>query len=456
MLKVKKLKDNATVLDLVLNECYIGEGKEEFIMLNNNVKIKTGEKRKGFIPVRIKKIVPPNKVEIEVVKEQFTVVSEPKQKIRFFLKSDIIRKLEPQIKRAVNIISNAAKNGRLIILRHHADCDGYAGALALEEVLIPIIEKKNEKVWQSYKRMPMKAPFYEYTDALKDLSYFKNEISFGKKPLLIIVDNGCGEEDLLALKKVKLYDVDIVVIDHHVFAEEVNKVVDVHLNPRVAGGEGDITSGMLSYEIAAQIGNPNPIYPALSGVADKSRNEFLEPYMRLAHKDRKFLEKLAKCVDFEAYNLRFMESNLIYDFFNEKQKRTMDLILSEVEKRTDKRKIIIKKFLKHEKLKKGTLYCLELDKTVPIREYPSPGKTVGIAHKMNKGPRITLGFSKDMITFRIDGVPFSVVNALKALKKKIPYGNINGGGHNYAGTIKFIPAVEKEVRKELIKHIKSV
>jgi len=366
-----------------------------------------------------------------------------------------IDKLRQKIKDAAKIINKTIEERAMIIIRHHADCDGYCGALAIEEVILPIIKNENRKHWQKYKRLPMKAPFYAYADAIKDISHFKESLDYDKKPLLILVDNGCGEEDIVALKKLKIYNINIIILDHHIFSKETEKIVNLHINPRIVGGEGDVTSGMIGYEVANEIGQANSIYAALSGVSDKSKEEVLNHYLKLAKQNKDFLEKLARCVDFEAYNLKFMESDIIYDLFNDKQNKTMNIILPEIEKKIENQKKVIKKFLKEDKIKKGKLFMLDLKKTTSFGEYPTPGKIVGIAHRMNKGPRVTLGIAEDLVTFRIDKIKFSVTKILEELKKKLPYGNINGGGHDYAGTIKFIPGTREQVSKEIVKFLKE-
>lgn len=366
-----------------------------------------------------------------------------------------IEQLKPGIKEAAKRIQKAVEDRALIIIRHHADCDGYCGALAIEEIIYPIIKNENSKPWQKYKRLPMRTPFYDYPDALRDLSFFKDNLEYDKKPLLVIIDNGSGEEDLLALKRIKMYNISIIILDHHVFSKEVDQVVDIHLNPRKIGATGDITSGMLGFEVANILGKANPLYAALSGVSDKSSDNILKPYMSLVPK-KPFLEKLAKCVDFEAYNTRFMESDLIYDLFNDNQKKIMDILLPEIDKREEEYEKVIQKFLKKEAAGKIKLFSFDIGSNSIMGEYPTAGKLVGIAHRMNTGSRITIGHTDNFMSFRIDNLDFSISEILKILKQKIPFGKIGGGGHDYAGTIKFIPSVKEQVLKELVSYIKKI
>ena len=454
MIKVKKLEEGENLFDLIVGQYYIGEAKEDYIYLNDDVKIKTSHDKDGFVPVFIKRISPPNRIEIDIVDKPFTVVDEVQEDKDAALDNETMNKLKPNFKKAAGMIKKAVKRSGLIMARHHDDCDGYSGALALEEAIMPLVEKETSKTWQNYRRQPMTSPYYDYMDAIRDLSTLKDSIKYGKKPLLLLIDNGSGEEDLKSLKKIKQYDVDIIVIDHHIYSEEVNDIVDLHVNPRLFGAEGDITSGMMGYEIAKILGEDSPIYAAVSGIADHSCEEFLKPYLELSGKSKEFLVKLAKCVDFEAYNLKHMDSDVIYDLFNDKQSETMDIIYPEIERVTKDYEKVVDKFLKEKDVNGGKLYTLDVEKSTLFREYPGPGKVAGIAHRMRKGPHITLGLMGDMIIFRVDEMNFSITKLLEHLKKEVPYGMVKGGGHDYAGAVKFVPAVREEVEKAFFEFLK--
>ena len=55
-----------------------------------------------------------------------------------------------------------------------------------------------------------------------------------KLPLLVLLDNGSTEEDILAIMQVKIYGIEVVVIDHHFPGEvtdgrvAVDEYVDTH------------------------------------------------------------------------------------------------------------------------------------------------------------------------------------------------------------------------------------
>jgi RecJ-like exonuclease len=94
--------------------------------------------------------------------------------------------------------------------------------------------------------------------------------------------------------------------------------------------------------------------------------------------------------------------------------------------------------------------------TVPYGNYTG-SKLPRLAHDSETGPRITMIDEEDSISFRVDGVEgFSVVKLVEMLKIKLPYAMIDGGGHDFAGTLKFSPAAKEEVMKEVEEYIKRL
>ncbi len=376
----------------------------------------------------------------------------------FVMQHPLMEKLAPSMNKAKHMIKQAIEESRLIILRHHNDCDGYCGALALEEVIMPmVLAEDDRRPWSRFKRLPMTTPYYDYGDALKDLMSLKDSLKFKRKaPLLILLDNGCGEEDVLALKRIRQYDVDVLIIDHHIAYEKIDDYCDVHVNPRAVGGEGDITAGMLGFELANQLGKSNILYAAFAGVADKSEDEFVNQYLKQVPQTKEFLEKMSWCFDFEAKELRFMDNDCVKDFFNEKQEATVNIIWPELEEKIATYKRAVQKAIEKEDLGKKTLLKLKLDEVSLRGDFPSRGKVIGIAHRLFEGPRVTIGYGSDFVSFRVEDVPFKITEIKSLLKEKLPCGAVSGGGHDYAGTLRFLPIVKNEVVEIVIDYIKQL
>ena len=175
------------------------------------------------------------------------------------------------MREAAQKIRRAILDGRSILLRHHNDADGICSGVAMEKAIVPLVEQvnpSNDAQYYYFKRSPSKAPFYELEDVVKDLSFaLEDKERHGQKlPLIVLLDNGSTEEDIVALMQAKIYDVEVVVIDHHspgdlITKEEkdgeivggtvaVDEYVDTHVNPYLVGGDSQLTAGALATEVA--------------------------------------------------------------------------------------------------------------------------------------------------------------------------------------------------------------
>jgi RecJ-like exonuclease len=159
--------------------------------------------------------------------------------VPFLVDSPILHKLAPLIEQAVITIKMAIADNRPIILKHHADTDGYSAAMTLQRAMLPLVlaqHNEEKAMWMYYKRTPSKSPYYDYFDATRDIGYsLSDNAKYNQKmPLIIIVDTGSGEEDAFPIQKVKLFGCQVVVIDHHVPGKNdpISKLADAHINPR--------------------------------------------------------------------------------------------------------------------------------------------------------------------------------------------------------------------------------
>ena len=96
--------------------------------------------------------------------------------------------------------------------------------------------------------------------------------------------------------------------------------VDVHVNPYLVGGDSNITAGALAVELANMI-NPEVTdrlvhLPGIAAVGDHASSSEADKYIEIAATkgyNREDLDKVASCVDFEAFYLRFMNGRGIID-----------------------------------------------------------------------------------------------------------------------------------------------
>ena len=404
--------------------------------------------------------------------------------VPFLVDSEVLQKLRPRIKEVATEIRRAIYSNRPIILKHHHDCDGYSSGIALERAILPLIREHHisdsaERLY--YRRTPSKAPFYEYTDAVKDISSFiEDENNFGQKPpLIILTDNGSTEEDLLSIEAVRIYGADVVVVDHHNPGElkdgksAVDSFVKAHVNPYLVGHDSTMCAGILCTEVARfvnkDVKNIDHI-PGIAATADRVDGDVIEEYKK---KTREYgytdedMQILTEIIDFQSHYLRFMQARgFVNSLFGgegdfDRQKSIMRLIGHEIKRRNDMTLMAARHYMNVEESAGTMIVTLEADKVTNRGEFPAIGKTVGMTHdsvrRENPGRAIvSMGLGPDFITLRMtDQARFSVGKIVKEMQQKIPHGGVDGGGHEHAGSIKFLEAAKSEVHELLFRILRG-
>lgn len=390
--------------------------------------------------------------------------------IPFLVDSPILEKLKERMIIAATAVRLAIIQNRPIIIRHHNDTDGYSSGYALERAILPLIEKQHASVkaaWEFFTRAPCDAPMYELDDSIRDTARsLSNEAKFSNKmPLILIVDTGSGQEDLLGILQGKVHGEEFIVVDHHRFETDVvSEHTLANINPFLVDEDGAMYSaGMLCTELARFI-NPDPNLniaqiPAMAGLADRINNpKAMEKYLEIAHKKgytKEMLAEIATVIDFVSSRLRFMEAREYVEvLFGEpmkKQKALVDLLAPYIRGLEKKGLEIAKSASKTETIKGIVLQSIEVEKTFPRGFYPKTGRVVSLLHdyyheskKANK--LVTIGILPDAITIRAtDDADFSVPELIKYIEQNLPEAFVEGGGHKNAGSIRFIPTKQEKV-----------
>ncbi|OPY24550.1 MAG: DHH family protein [Methanobacterium sp. PtaU1.Bin097] len=413
------------------------------------------------------------------------------EKTEFLIESRVLNDLKEPMRRAAKAIRRAVLDGRSILVRHHADADGICAGVAIEKAVVPLLKdmnNSNDAEWHFFKRAPSKAPFYELEDVVKDLSFALEDLErHGQKlPLLVLMDNGSTEEDILALMKVKIYDIEVVVVDHHYpgVVEDgkvaVDEYVDVHVNPYLVGGDSNITAGALAVELAGMI-NPEVKdrllhLPGIAAVGDHARSDEAEKYIQIAAEkgyDADDLEKVASSIDFEAFYLRFMNGRGIIDTIlglgnREKHQKLVDALYKELHKRVEWQLKAAMPNLKTQKLENGIIFSvLDVEKYAHKFTFPAPGKTCGYVHDQmvqkygEEVPIITLAYGPDFGVIRAtdavnESFGFNLNTIISKLMVEIPEAGVDGGGHECAGSLKFVEGLSKEVLQGFAREVLSL
>ena len=421
--------------------------------------------------------------------------------VDFLVKSDVLNRLRPKMYEAAQRIRRAILDGRTILLRHHNDADGIVSGVSMEKAIVPLIQEhnpSNDAEYYYFKRSPSKAPFYELEDVVKDLSFaLEDQERHGQKlPLIVLLDNGSTEEDIVALMQAKIYDIEVVVIDHHspgdlITKDErdgeiygatvaVDEYVDTHVNPYLVGGDSQLTAGCLATEVAHII-NPEvedliKHLPAIAALGDRAECGEVYQYIKLAAQKgytQEHLSKVAECVDFEAYFLRFMNGRGIMDTILavdniDKHKKMIEALYREYQKRIDTQLRAALPNIKQTQLENGIYFnLLDVEKFAHKFTFPAPGKTCGFVHdhmikKLGEDkPIVTLGHGPDFGVFRAtDAVNeqygFNVNEIVAEMIEKVPQAGVDGGGHECAGSIKYIEGLGDEVLYKVVEEIQSL
>jgi len=392
----------------------------------------------------------------------------------FLVKSDVMQRLKPAMKKVAKEIRRAVFKSQPIVVRHHADADGITAAVAIENAILPLIKEIGgpDAEYYNYRRAPSKAPFYELEDVTKDLSYALEDSSrHGQKmPLIVLMDNGSTEEDVPAMRQAQVYGLKMLVVDHHHPHKIVDQFLIAHVNPAHQGGDFGLTTGMLATEIArmiypaveARIGH----FPAVSAVGDRSEAPEAEEYIRLVEDryNREDLKKIALALDYEAFWLRFNEGRgLINDILClgrlDRHQRIVELLCEQANAAIDEQLRASMGNVKTTRLANGIIMnVLDVENFAHKFTFPPPGKTSGEVHdrlckKFDGRPVVTIGYGPDFAVLRSRGVRMNIPQMVKELMEEIPNGGVSGGGHLVVGSIKFVSGMRKEVLAKLAEKI---
>ncbi len=404
------------------------------------------------------------------------------EKINFLIEDSILEKLKKDFVSAATEIRLAILQARPIIVRHHNDTDGYSAGFALERAIISLIEKQNptnpKAAWEYFTRAPCAAPYYEIEDSIKDTSLsLRNVAKFSNKmPLIIIVDNGSTQEDLMGILQGKVHGADFIVVDHHKFDKDVisNEVL-VHINPFLVGESGEsISAGMLCTELARFV-NPevkNIVQiPALAGLADRidlGNSGIIEKYLVIAEQEgysKELLKDLSLVIDYVSTRIRFLEAREYFEVvFGEprkQQSKLVELMAPYIKRLDEKGLAIAKENALIEEINGITLQKIMIEETFPgFGFFPKPGRSVGLVHdslkKEGKERLVSVGVMNTAMTFRAtDHANFSVHEFLKFLNGKVPNAFVDGGGHKNAGAINYLPKFKNKIVELLEEFLKT-
>ncbi len=388
----------------------------------------------------------------------------------FLIESEVLERLKPEMIAVAKELRKAVFDSRPIIIRHHWDADGVCGGVALEKALTDLVERYHpdpEAKYYLIRRRVSRAPFYELEDVVKDLDEALEDIDRhgDKVPLVVLVDNGSGAEDIPAIRQFLVFGADVITIDHHYPDEEVDKYLLYHVNPYKVGGDSNYTAGILSVEIARMV-NPDIDLKLLAGVSvvgDRAEGE-VERYVELTGLSREELQDIALAIEFEGFYLRFRPSSYIMHEIlgfgrKDRQKKLVELLSNYAREAIESQVKTAMEGVKVQELPNGiVLVALDVENYAKKFTFPPPGKLTGEVHDRLKERYeriVTIGYGPDFAVIRSEGVELDIPKLVRELQEEVNAG-VEGGGHLVVGSIKFIPAKRKEVLARLASKISSL
>lgn len=369
----------------------------------------------------------------------------------FSIKSEKYESMKEDFEKASSIIKRAINAERPVIIRHHNDPDGICAGIVMENACSKLMQKALVKTHFNLFRSSCRAPYYDFSDFLKDLNSIKRTKSrSGKNPLVIILDNGSTAEDYFALKCLKDSDIEVIVIDHHapeIVGEGVSKnceFLSAHINPHLRGFGSELCAGMLAFELAnLLVPTEEFIFPAVAGVDDRVNGIEIEEYIQKSSKDRDYLKKIATALDFMVFNSKFdLDLQVLEEIFY--NSNLVETIMSEVNVLEQIKFNSVKQSLVQEKVNGINFITLDIENYSERFVYPRTGKLTELILDENSNSFV-VSIVGESITIRESECYISINDLILKLKSKLPFANINGGGHATAGTISFVRAYKDDV-----------
>lgn len=455
---VLTVTDGTCTVDAVTRECEFQV--DDVVELAGPV-----NKHQGRLQVEIKSIKRSDKDFSEILDQKANPV-----RTEISIESDGLEKLKPYFIKIATRIRRAVLEGQPIMIRHHCDADGITSGIMTEDAIRSFMIRQGVDPQYSLYRSPMRAPFYEVADALKDVSFMKRFLeSHGqRKPLMIVMDNGSTPEDVLGHRTCKLFGIEVVVIDHHNPVEQEGKTtaidpyVSLHCNPYLEGLPGDYNTGMLIHELARMIDEEfeNTLLPAVSVLADRSSIPEAKMYIEASGRSEEELIKIGTAIDYLAWNLRHDPGIGIY----EQLFKNPEFVSAINEEVTQGIETQLQSTLPHVRSKhvNGVKFStIDLGQYTMRFTYPTPGKVINlIQDHMVKDhehePVLTLGIMPDMIIVRANMPVLPLPRMIKALQEKFPEANVDGGGHDVAGTMKCVEGYRDKVVQFIHEQLKDL
>lgn len=388
----------------------------------------------------------------------------------FSIESERYESMKSRFTNIAQRVRRAIIEEQPILLRHHNDADGICAGLVMERAIRSVMNRRDLSTKHRIYRSPSISPFYDEIDLFRDISKFNRySEEFGdKSPLILLLDTGSTPENLFALEVLHGFNIECIIVDHHNPGpvqdgkSQVCDFLQFHLNPYLFGWDSQTCGGMLCYELARFIDEEldMPDYPAVAAVGDRCDIPEVDRLIENTGKPKEDLVRMAMVIDYLAFNFRFDGGDGVYDKVFTKPS-IVDIIGSHVEEKFDATLKRILPTVKSEEIN-GVFYSeIDLQTYTQRGKYPPPGKTLGVVHDYlaqshANMPVFTGGYFSDGVIIRATEPVLPVPTLLTDLQSTIPEANVDGGGHEQAGSLKYISAFDEQIRNFIKQELHEV
>lgn len=390
---------------------------------------------------------------------------------KFLVESDLLEKMKPDLIKAAEKIRTALLIGQPILMKYHHPCvDGSCAGVALELAILGLMDKNWEDDTRNIlKKIPERDPLYSPQDATRDiLTMLEEEARFGfKHPLVVLVDFASSQSNVALEIESKGFDLDILIIDHHSIDEKTKELAHL-VNPNTISSEYRISAGMMAVELARMI-FPNPKFgkaiqhlAAISGTSDRVKGTEIDQYKQLVADSysEDFIKNIIHALNFVTYNLRFGDGSLLYyDILgvnrkSNRQKQLVPILSSKAIEAIESVGKDAKNNCKVEITDEKIFVEFDLSKFVNYGNFPQPSKIIGALHdnfvtENPDKPVITIGVGDSFIMFRMEKFAMKISEIVQRIKLKYPHSGIDGGGHEFLGSIRFYTGFKDQILSEL-------
>jgi len=391
-------------------------------------------------------------------------------RVKFSINSDRFEKMKPEMVKIASKIRSSILKGQPIMIRHHNDSDGVISGLSLELSCLSFMHEQGIDPKFLLFRSPSKAPYYASGDVLRDLVLSKRfvEEDSKMKPLIIVADNGSTPEDSLGLSILATLGYECIVIDHHNPVEidengltSVDQYLVAHLNPYKLGLDSKTSAGMLCYEIGRMISSnfDNPLFPAVAGISDRCDIPETDEYISKTGMKRDDLSKIGTSIDYISYQLKHDAGKGVFEQLFESQK-FVEIIYKEVGKGFETQLQSSLPYLRSQEINGVIFSTIDLLKYTMRFTFPAPGAVLSRIHEVVASekisiPCLTIGIVEDMFIVRANQKILPVQEIIDHLQNKFPEANVDGGGHEMAGAIRFVSAHSDKLLEEIKNMLKN-